>query len=78
MIRITINVSDQLAREVKHEADQQGVSVSALMAASVQHYLGVCQKKVSGKRVLELANMDKYQHLTQALSEMRRGYDCRV
>ena len=53
-MRLTVNLPDQLGKQVKITALNEGTSISKLVAEAVNHYLLERKKKLLGKKVLDL------------------------
>lgn len=53
-MRITVHIPDNLCPKLKQTAQNEGISLSALTAEVLEHYLKQKGKKAAGDRLLKL------------------------
>jgi antitoxin VapB len=53
-MRITVHIPDNLGPILKQTAQNEGISLSALTAEALEHYLKQKRKKAAGNRLLKL------------------------
>jgi antitoxin VapB len=54
-MRITVNIPDEVGENLKRAAQNQGTSISGLVASAVEHYLVVERRRALGYKLLDLA-----------------------
>ena len=70
-MRITVNIKEELAGEIKRIAKSKKRSVSSLVSEAVERYVREIKRREAGKKLLELAG--KVYVAPDALEELERG-----
>ena len=70
-MRITVNIKEELAREVRKLARNRGRSVSSLVSEAVEKYISELKRQEAGRKLLELAG--KLKVADDSLEELERG-----
>jgi len=75
LMRITVHLPEELAREIRALAQSEGVSVSRFMAKSLEQYIRENRKRKHAQRILELAGKAKVSENALELLEKGRRDD---
>lgn len=70
-MRVTIHIPDSLGPRLKHAAETEGLSVSALTAKALESYLRQKTKREAGMRLLDLVSPNAVS--PDAWAELERG-----
>jgi metal-responsive CopG/Arc/MetJ family transcriptional regulator len=70
-MRITVHIPDNLGPKLKKTAKNEGISLSALTAEALEHYLKQKRKKAAGNRLLKLIQPGSVTH--DAWVELEKG-----
>ena len=70
-MRITVHIPNDLAPRLKQTAQNEGISLSALTAKALEHYIKQKRKKAAGGRLLELVRPGSV--TPEAWDELEKG-----